>query len=80
MLADILLHSGLEVGDSLSVGLGLLRLRPGLVCGLDRLGARRLGGSLRLVCAVLSCQGVGACLDGLSLSGLSLALRLGGLG
>ena len=76
VLADIVLHSGFEVGDRLSVGLGLFGLGFRIVRGLDRLGAGALGGSLRLVCAVLGGQRVGARLDGLGLSGLSLALRL----
>ena len=79
VLSDVVLNSGLEVGDSLSVGLSLLSLSFRLVRGLDRLGARSLGGSLRLVCAILSCQCVGSGLDGLGLGCLGFAFRLDGL-
>ena len=80
VLADILLDGCLKISNSLSVRLGLLGLSLGFVRGLDRLGAGALGGSLRLVSAVLRGQCVGSGLDGLCLSGLGLALRLDGLG
>ena len=79
VLADIVLHSGFEVGDSLCVRLRLLSLGFCFVRGLDRLGAGRLGCALRLVCAVLRGQRVGSGLDCLSLSSLSRAFRLDGL-
>ena len=79
MLSNLVLHEGFRLGYGLCVGLGLLGLRFGFVRGLDRLDAGALGGSLRLVCSVLRGLRVGSGLDGLSLSGLSLAFCLNSL-